>query len=80
MTTETRLSQLEAAVNELSLRDHLWRMEPLFQQIRQRSLGRPAVNDCELEPMARDPAIQRQLKEIEAEFALAECDRLGDDA
>jgi hypothetical protein len=71
MTTEMRLSQPEAAVNELSLRDHLWRMEPLFQQIRQRSVGRPAVNDGEFERMARDPAIQRELKEIEAKFALA---------
>ena len=80
MTTETRLSQLEAAVNELSLSDQLWLIERLVQQIRQRSLGRPAVNDGELERMACDPATQRELNEIEAEFALAESDGLDDRA
>jgi hypothetical protein len=41
-------------------------MERLVQRIRERSLGNPTLNDDELERMARDPAIQRELKEIEA--------------
>jgi hypothetical protein len=36
------------------------------------------LSDDEFDRMARDPAIQRELKEIEAEFTLAESDGLDD--
>jgi hypothetical protein len=76
--TESRLSQLEAAVDELSLSEQLWLVERLVQRIRERSLRSPTSNDEEFERMARDPAIQRELKEIETEFALAERDGLDE--
>ncbi len=76
--TESRLSQLDTAVNELSLSEQLWLIERLVHRIRERSLGSPNFNDGEFERMAHDPAIQRELKAIETEFALAECDGLDD--
>jgi len=74
--TESRLSQLEAAIDELSLSEQLWLMERLVQRIRKRSLPCLTLNDDEFERMARDPAILRELKEIETEFEVAEFDGL----
>jgi hypothetical protein len=74
--TESQLSHLEATISELSLSDQLWLMERLAHQIRDRSLRGPTLGDGEFERMARDPAIQRELREIETEFARAECDGL----
>jgi hypothetical protein len=51
-------------------------MERLVQRIRERSLRIPAMRDEEFDRMARDPAIQRELKAIEMEFALADADGL----
>jgi hypothetical protein len=76
--TESRLSQLEAAVDALSLSEQLWFMERLVQRIRRRSISSPTINDDEFEQMARDPAIQRELKKIETDFAVADCDGLDD--
>ncbi len=76
--TESRLSQLEAAVDELSLTEQLWLVERLVQRIRVRSLRSPTINDDEFEQMARDPSIQRELKQVETEFAVADCDGLDD--
>ena len=74
----SRLSQLEAAVDALSLSEQLRFMERLVQRIRRRSIRSPIVNDDEFEQMARDPAIQRELKKIETDFAVADCDGLDD--
>ena len=51
-------------------------MERLIQRIRERSLHGAQMNDDEIERMAEDPAIQRELREIEAEFAHTEHDGL----
>jgi hypothetical protein len=76
--TESRLSQLEAEVDELALAKQLWLVERLVQRIRVRSLRSPTINDDEFEQMARDPAIGQELKQIETEFAVADCDGLDD--
>jgi hypothetical protein len=76
--TESRLAQLEASVDELSLTEQFWLMERLVQRIRDRSLRIPGVSDDEFDRMSRDPAIQRESKEIETEFALADADGLDD--
>jgi len=74
--TESRLSQLAAAIDELSLSEQLWLMERLVQRIRKRSVPCLTLNDDEFERMARDPGILRELKEIETEFEVAEFDGL----
>jgi hypothetical protein len=76
--TDSRLSQLEAAVNQLSLPEQLWLVERMVQRIRERSLCSPSLDDGELARMAGDPAVQQELKEIETEFALADPDGLDD--
>ena len=70
------LSTLEAAIDRLPFRDQLWLMERLARRIRERSEHPPASRDQALEEMANDPAIQRELREIEAEFATTESDGL----
>jgi hypothetical protein len=76
--TKSQISQLEAAVDELSLSEQLSLLERLVQRIRERALRRPTLNDDEFAQMARDPAIQRELQTIEKEFALADSDGLDD--
>jgi hypothetical protein len=75
---DSRLSQLEATVDGLSRSEQLWLMERLVQRIRQWSLPAPTLSDEEIARMAADPAIQRELNEIEREFALADSDGLDD--
>jgi len=70
------LVRLEAAIDLLPFSDQLWLMERLARRIRERSEHAPDSRDRELEEMANDPAIQRELREIEAEFALTESDGL----
>ncbi len=70
------LSNLETAIDRLTFSDQLWLMERLARRIRERSELAPASRDRALEEMANDPAIQRELREIEAEFAMTESDGL----
>jgi len=70
------LVRLEAAIDQLPFSDQLWLMERLARRIRERSEHAPDSRDRALEVMANDPAIQRELREIEAEFALTESDGL----
>jgi hypothetical protein len=51
-------------------------MDRLAQRIRDRSPRLSCVQNQELEAMARDPAIQRELLEIENDFAITEHDGL----
>jgi hypothetical protein len=70
------LVRLEAAIDQLPFSDQLWLMERLARRNRERSAHAPDSRDRELEEMANDPAIQRELREIEAEFTLTESDGL----
>jgi hypothetical protein len=70
------LVQLEAAIDRLAVSDQLWLMERLARRIRERSEQAPDTRERELEEMANDPAIQRELREIEAEFAMTQSDGL----
>jgi len=72
------LVRVEAAISQLSFSEQLWLMERLAQRIRERSPCIPSVDDQEIEEMARDPAIQRELQDIEAEFSMVEHDGLED--
>jgi hypothetical protein len=75
MRTPT-LERIEADVDQLSLAEQLWLMERLAQRIRTRTLRTPTVQERELADMAHDPAIQRELRQINAEFAVTEADGL----
>ncbi len=63
------LMRLEAAIDRLPLPDQLWLMERLARRLRDRHLLVARSPECELEAMAKDPEIQRELREIEVEFA-----------
>ena len=76
MTTPT-LERIEADIAQLSLAEQLWLMEHLAQRIRTRTLQMPTVRECELAEMAHDPAIQREIQHINAEFAVTEADGLN---
>ena len=75
MTTPT-LEQIAADIDHLSLPDQLWLMERLAHRIRQSALHTPSINERDLAVMASDPDIQRELGQIEAEFAVTEADGL----
>ena len=74
--TNPELDRLESAIGQLSLTKQLTLMDRLAQRIRVRSPRASVATNQELEAMALDPAIQRELMEIENEFALTEDDGL----
>jgi hypothetical protein len=51
-------------------------MERLVHRIRARTLRTPLVQESDLVAMVHDPAIQRELAQINAEFAATEADGL----
>ncbi len=67
--TSPDLVHIEAAIDQLSFSDQLWLMERLARRIRERSHPATDLPERALEEMANDPAIQQELREIEAEFA-----------
>jgi hypothetical protein len=70
------LEQIEADINQLSLSEQLLLMEHLAHRIRACTL-RPLPPPTEqLAAMANDPDIQRELQQIESEFAGTEVDGL----
>lgn len=71
------LEQIETNIAQLSLDEQLWLMERLAHTIRQRSLPAIMVQEDELAAMAADPAIQNEIRQINAEFATTEMDGLG---
>lgn len=75
MTTPT-LERIETDIAQLSLAEQLWLMERLAHRIRQSSLRRLSVQEGDLAAMAADPAIQQEVQQIAAEFAVTEMDGL----
>ena len=72
--TDSELDRLESAICHLTFTEQVWLMDRLAQKIRDRSARVMSVKDEHLEAMAEDPAIQRELIEIENEFASTEHD------
>jgi hypothetical protein len=70
------LEIIETAIEHLSLTEQLTLMERLASRIRSRALGVLAVDDNLLAEMAEDPAIQRELRQIETEFSVTDADGL----
>ena len=75
MTTPT-LERIETDIAELSFAEQIWLMERLAHRIRQQTLRPLLVKDDDLAAMAADPAIQSELRYIQAEFVVAELDGL----
>jgi hypothetical protein len=74
--TNATIERIEADIRQLPLADQLWLMERLAQHIRRSTIHtQPALED-QLATMANDPEIQRELRQIEAEFAGTETDGL----
>jgi len=69
--------QIEADIERLSLPEQLRLMERLAHMIGQRAHAGATVREGDLVAMANDPAIQRELSEIEKEFAVTEADGLA---
>ena len=71
------LSRIEEDINQLSVHDQILLMEHLAHRIRENTTRDISTLDSQLELMANDPDIQRELKQIECEFAGTEMDGLG---
>ena len=69
------LAQMEAAIVQLSLSDQIDLIERLIRIVRQRTV-QPLATEADLALMAADPAIQRELHQIAAEFVVTELDGL----
>ena len=71
------LSQMEKRISRLSLKEQLWLMERLVQQIKENTAyhQRNELED-DRAAMANGPEIRTELREIEKEFAFAESDGL----
>lgn len=70
------LDQLETAINQLPLFDQVRLLERLSQRVRKQAEGAQNMDE-QLAAMAADPAMQRELRQIEAEFAGTEMDGLS---
>lgn len=70
------LERVEADIDRLSLTDQLWLMERLAHRIRERTRPTLIGHESDLIAMASDPAIQQELQQIDAEFAVTEADGL----
>jgi hypothetical protein len=66
------LTQMENNISRLSLAEQLWLMERLVQHIKENRINEKSRFESDLVAMAKDPQIQRELREIEVEFAYAE--------
>jgi hypothetical protein len=65
-----QLDRLEREISSLPVEDKLWLQAQIDRQIRAAALGKSASEiEAELEEMANDPDIQRELAAIELEFA-----------
>jgi hypothetical protein len=67
------IEQIEIEIGQISLADQLWLMERLAHRIRKHALQERPSLEAQLAAMAHDPDIQRELRQIEAEFAGFAC-------
>jgi hypothetical protein len=74
--TTTTVDHLTAAIEELSLADQLLLLERLAQRIRVRTAPALVDDDAALDALAADPNVQRELRRINEEFAVADADGL----
>jgi hypothetical protein len=70
------LLQIEEAIRQLSLPEQLHLLEWLARAVRQQTQMSVAPKADQLAMMANDPDIQRELRQMAAEFAATEADGL----
>jgi hypothetical protein len=70
------LAQIEDSFTRLSISEQLRLIERLVHRVHKNTLNQREVADNQLAQMAADPDIERELREIEREFAPAESDGL----
>ncbi|MEB3885745.1 hypothetical protein [Lyngbya sp. CCY1209] len=78
-----KLLELAREVRNLSLSEQQWLLERLAKQVQSqtKSTGKfsdPSAVERQLQELAEDPDIQREIAEINREFAIAEMDGLED--
>lgn len=73
------LESIESDINQLSFLEQVQLLERLAQRIRRQTERRQSIDD-QLAAMAADPDIQRELRQIEAEFSGTELDGLQDES
>jgi hypothetical protein len=70
------LRQIEDSFTQLSIAEQLRLIERLVHRVRKDTLTQREDADNQLARMAADPDIEREMREIEREFAPAESDGL----
>jgi hypothetical protein len=70
------LAQIEDSFTQLSVSEQLRLIERLVHRVHEQTLKQGEGADNQLVQMAADPDIERELREIEREFAPAESDGL----
>lgn len=70
------LTQIEETIRRLSLPEQLHLLEWLARAVRQQAQGSALPKADQLAMMAGDPEIQRELRQMAAEFALTEANGL----
>jgi hypothetical protein len=71
------VNRLEREIASLPVEDKLWLQTQIDRQIRAAALGKSTSEiEAELEEMANDPDIHRELAAIELEFAATSMDGL----
>jgi hypothetical protein len=73
---QTTLRDLEQRIMLLSQQEKLWLLEHLAQTLRQDYAPPAETFAASLKQMAADPEIQREIRAIQGEFAVAEADGL----
>jgi hypothetical protein len=73
------LTEIEKHLDELSLDEQFWLLERLVQRLRSRSAVERKGWEEDLVAMAADPDIQREIRQIDAEFRVTERDGLEED-
>jgi hypothetical protein len=76
-----KLLEIDRTIRNLSLAEQQWLLERLNKQVQERTQSRGKFADLEaikqqLEDMANDPDMQREISEINQEFAITEMDGL----
>jgi hypothetical protein len=70
------IEQIETEIQQLPFPDQLWLVERLIHRLRMHTQAMRPSRESQLIAMANDLDIQRELREIETEFAGTEVDGL----
>ena len=73
---QSTLSQIEESISQLPVSEQRRLIERLMRRVNDQSRNEHSDMEDHLAQMARDPYIQREMREIEREFAFAESDGL----